>query len=873
MTRTRAPICQMWLLLLTVMVADAYYHPSRRCIELMPDREHRNVSNQLEFMDAILNPEVGCILFTNTIAFDHQTWGAEGPLFEGKLCVRFSWPFCAHQLLTHKVAVAPAHGLTADEAEWHLAPGMFYSTYLQFTGTGQLHVIGMTVVGMHDGSVGKLAMGRDIIAAKKLSLQWYQRPFISGNAIAESVLGYARCGDDFQATMIAFGLNARPEAFMNQEYDLNLPLGYVKLRLVHLTIDVESSYAVDDYTLTLKPYVNFTLANFTQQCCEAPKCLEEGCETHCTTPQRTQEERVGPVVYGGVEYVLVARTAERSRAEAECQSKYGSGLASFRSMSEFYAVTKALFTTDDGFTLMQLGLPLWVGNNQAEELAHHWIRRNASMSDPGNCTVVEIAQQLLDSYACDNFFPYICMRQVPSSTNPPPTPSPSTGPASDGTRGQSDDLFGVIPVELGATALVVLGLGALLVATRIVWRAVRRKPEEVKIWGQLNMTEAGTSVYSVRRRDVLRSPEIASIPTGLVVEGEHGVVTTQSIAAMMEQHRRRSHTQGDCSDGEGEGNGRRPSHGNRSVYSQHSGESVMKPKFPEIEGYEVIRALGAGTFGECYLARDLSSGELHAAKVPMKDDTLVKVVQEAYFLQMFNNNNIVNHRRTLVRTGKLVLLTEFCDCGDLHTLITAGSEPFGERFIRHVLLQCAMGLACMHSHHVAHRDVKPSNILLCSNGIFKLADLGASCMIVDSNHTTLVGTPLFMAPEVLSGEPQDVQTDVYSLGCVAYMLCMLKAPYDGCNLADISSNIHQSRYKQIPTDMYSPEFIELVERMLAKDASERPSAAEICHLDWLYDFCLNDFEQYQDEDGAFHQELRSRLGPGYATLTLPYLDC
>lgn len=68
---------------------------------------------------------------------------------------------------------------------------------------------------------------------------------------------------------------------------------------------------------------------------------------------------------------------------------------------------------------MQLGLPLWVGNNQAEELAHHWIRRNASMSDPGNCTVVEIAQQLLDSYACDNFFPYICMRQGEQFAVPP----------------------------------------------------------------------------------------------------------------------------------------------------------------------------------------------------------------------------------------------------------------------------------------------------------------------------------------------------------------------------------------------------------------------------------------------------------------------
>lgn len=64
-------------ILLAVLGAETYSHPSERCAELVPDRERINVANQLEFMDAIMNPEVGCILFTNTIKFDHETWGVE----------------------------------------------------------------------------------------------------------------------------------------------------------------------------------------------------------------------------------------------------------------------------------------------------------------------------------------------------------------------------------------------------------------------------------------------------------------------------------------------------------------------------------------------------------------------------------------------------------------------------------------------------------------------------------------------------------------------------------------------------------------------------------------------------------------------------
>mmetsp|Transcript_43367 Transcript_43367/g.81281 ORF Transcript_43367/g.81281 Transcript_43367/m.81281 type:complete len:903 (-) Transcript_43367:287-2995(-) len=878
----------LWMvLMIAVLGADAYSHPSERCAELVPDRERRDVANQLEFMDAILNPEVGCILFTNTIEMDHQTWGADGPLFRGKECVRFSWPFCSHQLLTHTVVVAPAPGLTAEQAEWHFAPGMFYVSCLQFTATGKIITVGMRLIGVHDASVAKLAMGRDILTDNEISFDWDRRPFISGNTAAENVTGFVRCGAEFQETIVKFGLDMLPEVFANNGVDFDLDLGYAVFRWAQFALDVERPYVIDNLAATVNDYVNFTFANFTMQCCEAPKCLGEGCETHCITPERTQVQREGPVVYGDMEYILVTRTAQQARAEADCQSKYSSGLASFRSLAEFYTVTKALFTTNDGFVLMQVGLPIWVSNNQSEALAHHRMMRNASVVSSAECTVVQMTPQLLDSHGCDDYFPSICMRPIASSGIPSLPPS-SLGPASNSTKRQPDDVFGAMPIELGVSIVVVLGMFAVLLTGVVVWRNFRKRKriEMEDSWDGIRGT--GASVYAMSSRSVLKRRELPLMSSGLEVEGEHGNIRMTSIAAMvksqqivLEHAEANAHGIEEASECAGPSNKRRSSLGNASVYSQRSSQIGTDPEFPEIEGYEVIKALGAGTYGECYLVRDNTSQDLFAAKVPLEDSSLVKVVQEAYFLQMFKDNNIVGHRHTLVRKGKLVLMTEFCDCGDLHSLMAAGTEPLSERFVRHALLQCAMGLACMHSHHVAHRDVKPSNILLTSKGVFKLADLGASCMIVDASHTTLVGTPLFMAPEVLSGKPQDVQTDVYSLGCVAYLMCMLKYPYTSHSLSGLATQVQLNDYEKIPDDAYSKNLIQLIDRMLSKDASSRPTSFEICETEWLFDFCHGDSDQFLGMDGAFHREVHlcsdvgtfrnmaTEQSSGYSTL---YMD-
>mmetsp|Transcript_43364 Transcript_43364/g.81270 ORF Transcript_43364/g.81270 Transcript_43364/m.81270 type:complete len:212 (-) Transcript_43364:104-739(-) len=202
-----------------------------------------------------------------------------------------------------------------------------------------------------------------------------------------------------------------------------------------------------------------------------------------------------------------------------------------------------------------------------------------------------------------------------------------------------------------------------------------------------------------------------------------------------------------------------------------------------------------------------------------------------------------------------MVATEYCDYGDLEELVKKRSTPFSEQFILHMLLQCAMGLASMHSNLVAHRDIKPSNILLTSKGLFKVGDLGCSCLIVDTTHTSLVGTPFFMAPEILSGEPQDLQTDIYSLGCVAYLMCMLRYPFSSHSLSDLTTQVQMSDHDEIPVGAYSRNLIRLIDRMLSKDAYCRPTSSEICEIEWLFDFCHGDFEHFLGTDGAFHREV------------------
>ncbi|QDU81429.1 Serine/threonine-protein kinase PrkC [Polystyrenella longa] len=153
--------------------------------------------------------------------------------------------------------------------------------------------------------------------------------------------------------------------------------------------------------------------------------------------------------------------------------------------------------------------------------------------------------------------------------------------------------------------------------------------------------------------------------------------------------------------------------------------------------------------------------------------------------------------------------------------------------------QIADGLAQAHRHEILHRDLKPDNILLTLQGVPKIADFGLAKRVFDKSiPNELAGTPHFMAPEVLRGEPATPQSDVYSLGVCYYQLLTGHLPFIGESLEDLSQKVQQHKIpsirKQAP--FVSIEMVDCVYNMLAKAPENRPAngleAAQWLHAIW-----------------------------------------
>mmetsp|Transcript_43370 Transcript_43370/g.81297 ORF Transcript_43370/g.81297 Transcript_43370/m.81297 type:complete len:160 (+) Transcript_43370:3-482(+) len=144
--------------------------------------------------------------------------------------------------------------------------------------------------------------------------------------------------------------------------------------------------------------------------------------------------------------------------------------------------------------------------------------------------------QLLDLHNCGNYFPSICMRPIPSRS-PPPSQPRALGPASNSTKRMSKDEFGVMPIELGISVAIALGFMALLLLGAVVWRKFSSRSEGAHLGNESNARRDGDSVYAVRPGRGLQSKELTVVSADLVVEDEHGALTMQTIAAMVESRR------------------------------------------------------------------------------------------------------------------------------------------------------------------------------------------------------------------------------------------------------------------------------------------------------------------------------------------------
>ena len=262
---------------------------------------------------------------------------------------------------------------------------------------------------------------------------------------------------------------------------------------------------------------------------------------------------------------------------------------------------------------------------------------------------------------------------------------------------------------------------------------------------------------------------------------------------------------------------------------------VAGPRIAKLGRYEVVSELGKGAMGIVYLARDPVIGRMVAIKTIRvnaggdEEDTQEfreRFVREAQTAGILSHPNIV----TIHDIGEdpetqvSFIAMEYIEGKNLKMLLGEKTRfPYDQ--VSEIVAEVAEALDYAHRKGIIHRDVKPANIIITTDGKVKITDFGIA-KIASSNLTTtgqFLGTPNYMSPEQVSGSPVDGRSDLFSLGVVLYELLTSRKPFQGDNLTAISYKIVHEDHTP-PADL-SPEipheFNDIVGRAMAKDPWNR----------------------------------------------------
>ncbi|MDX9787855.1 MAG: serine/threonine-protein kinase [Desulfobacterales bacterium] len=209
--------------------------------------------------------------------------------------------------------------------------------------------------------------------------------------------------------------------------------------------------------------------------------------------------------------------------------------------------------------------------------------------------------------------------------------------------------------------------------------------------------------------------------------------------------------------------------------------------------YEIQKELGKGAMGVVYQAHDPEIDRRVALKVLRPDrvtseDFLQRFLKEAKAIGRLSHPHIV----TVYDVGRdhdtVYIAMEFLEGRPLDEIFKG--NPLRLEEIIHIGIQVAAALDYGHSQGIVHRDIKPSNIMLAPNGDIKITDFGIA-HIEDTAAPQLtqageiLGTPVYMSPEQVKGQPVDGRSDLYSLGVILYEMSTGRRPFSGNNLAAI----------------------------------------------------------------------------------------
>ncbi|KAF2872722.1 hypothetical protein BDV95DRAFT_492250 [Massariosphaeria phaeospora] len=254
-----------------------------------------------------------------------------------------------------------------------------------------------------------------------------------------------------------------------------------------------------------------------------------------------------------------------------------------------------------------------------------------------------------------------------------------------------------------------------------------------------------------------------------------------------------------------------------------------------LKDYQLGDCLGKGAFASVYRALNWGTGETVAIKQVRLETVgtvdLKTIMLEIDLLKNLNHANIVKYHGFVKSSESLYIILEYCENGSLHSICKKFGK-FPENLVALYMAQVIHGLLYLHEQGVIHRDIKGANILTTKEGLVKLADFGVATRQSGLDQSSVVGTPYWMAPEVIELSGATTSSDIWSLGCTVIELIAGNPPYHKLQPMQALFRIVNDEHPPFPGSV-SPLLRDFLMECFQKNPTLRISAKRLLKHPWI----------------------------------------
>ncbi|XP_005920401.1 serine/threonine kinase 17a like [Haplochromis burtoni] len=267
---------------------------------------------------------------------------------------------------------------------------------------------------------------------------------------------------------------------------------------------------------------------------------------------------------------------------------------------------------------------------------------------------------------------------------------------------------------------------------------------------------------------------------------------------------------------------------------------------PFAGSYELVgKELGRGKFAVVKKCIEKATGKQYAAKFLRKrrkgQDCRMDILNEIAVLELAKANPFVVTLHEVYETSTEIILVLECAAGGeiFNQCVADNDEAFTEKDVIRLARQILNGVAFLHRNNVVHLDLKPQNVLLTSAtplGDIRIVDFGLSRRMDNITEVReILGTPEYVAPEILNYEPISTSTDMWSIGVLTYVMLTGESPFLGADKQETFLNISQVNMDYSPDTFegISSLAVDFIKSLLVKNPRKRATAEECLNHPWL----------------------------------------